>query len=41
MSSLISRGRRRRGGRLAGSAALERVKGEVVGEGSEDAKGYG
>jgi hypothetical protein len=39
MSSLISRGRRRRGGRFAGSEALEGVKGVVVGEGSEDANG--
>jgi hypothetical protein len=39
MSSLISRGRRRRGGRFAGSDASEGVKGVVVGEGSEDANG--
>jgi hypothetical protein len=39
MISLISRGRRRRGGRFAGSDASEGVNGVVVGEGSEDASG--
>jgi hypothetical protein len=39
MSSLISRGRRRRGGRFVGGDASESVKGVVVGEGSEDANG--